>query len=89
MCFGENFRKITKILILPFTIFFTSYLLYCSIILLIRATEFHLRNNQQIVVKIKIAFLRLFLILLRFVVFLRILLAQFNIKVKDTKHLLI
>ena len=89
MCFGENFRKITKILILPFTIFFTSYLLYCSIILLIRATEFHLRNNQQIVVKIKIAFLRLFLILLRFVVFFRILLAQFNIKVKDTKHLLI
>ena len=89
MCFGENFRKITEILILPFTIFFTSYLLYCSIILLIRATEFHLRNNQQIVVKIKIAFLRLFLILLRFVVFLRILLAQFNIKVKDTKHLLI
>ena len=89
MCFGKDLKKIAEILSFPSAVLITSYFTCYFIVFLIKITIFHFQNNQLIRAKIKIALLYLLLILLRFVVFFRTLFIQFNLKVKDTKHLLI
>ena len=89
MCFGKDIKKIAEILSFPSAVLITSYLTCCFIIFLIKITIFHFQNNQLIRAKIKIALLHLLIILLRFVFFFRALFIQFNLKVEDTRHLLI